>query len=347
MIAVKHTAPRTAEVVEFEDPVAEPGSVVVDMRAGGICGSDLHVYRREPWDFTPVLGHEPCGVVSEVGEGVRHLRVGDRVSVYHYEACNLCRNCRRGELHWCPQFRAPGWHFPGSCGSRVAIKAVNALPLDDGLSFEDGALVACGAGTTWSALSKVRPNAEDKAVVFGLGPVGLCGVAMLAAMGVEVLAVGRRAARLELARTFGASEVIDIDLLGDQSRGETAETSAVVDSIRKRWPDGATLAYETSGQPSAQRQMIDALGRFGRAVVVGIGNREPAINLASITGRQIALYGSHVLNFADYEPLVAFLIEKDLKLDRMVTHRVPYAQGDEAFRIADTGDCGKVVLVND
>lgn len=337
MKAVEHIGPREVRVVERAELEPGPGEVRVAMRVGGLCGSDLHRYRKAPSDrMHNVLGHEPCGVVDRLGAGVTRPAIGDRVSVYHYAGCGYCEWCRRGEIHWCEDKRVPGWHTCGSCGTQVVIKAEMALPLPEGMSFEQGAIVACGGSTTWGALTKVRPTTEDAAVVWGLGPIGLSGVAMLKAFGSRVVAVGRRRSRLELARDFGADEVIDID-----------RTPEAGETIRRMLPRGASLAYETSGTAQAQRQMIDTLGPFGRAVCVGLGSNEPAINLGRITGKQMTLYGSHVMNLGEYDAMLRFLQYHDLHLDRMITHALPYDRGAEAFEVADRGDCGKVVLVAD
>jgi len=306
------------------------------MRVAGICGSDLHVYRREPRknpEHTHVPGHEPCGVVESVGEGVTNVRPGDRVTVYHYQSCGLCGRCREGNWMWCSQIRAYGWHVQGSCADKIVADARNCLPLPKELSYADGAFIACGAGTTWSALRKVRPTAEDVAVVFGLGPIGLVGVAMLEAFGTPVIAVGRRAGRLAVAEQLGADLIIDIDQDEDP-----------VATVQRHFPQGVPLAYETSGSPVAQQQMIRCLSRGGRAACVGIGNREPAINLGGITGKQLTLHGSFVMNAGEYDALSTFMVRKNLNMDRLVTHRFGIEQAQEAFEMADTGDCAKVVL---
>ncbi|MGJ3241724.1 MAG: zinc-dependent alcohol dehydrogenase [Opitutales bacterium] len=339
MLAVKHVAPRKAEVIEMEDPEVTPGHVVVRMKAGGICGSDLHIYRREPWQFSKVLGHEPCGVVESVGEGVTHLNAGDRVTVYHYESCGHCQPCRQGYKFWCdvPEAKkAPGWHITGSCAEKVLIKAENALKLPDDLTFDDGALIACGAGTAYSALRKLHPNAEDSVTIIGLGPIGLCLVRMFKAHGCRVFAVGRRQARLDLAEAFGADTLIDIDREDDPSG-----------VVKQTLPGGTNLAVETSGKPEGQRQMLASLSRGARCATIGIGTREPAVNLGRITGSEITIYGSYVLNFGLYEDLCRFMINSELKLDRVVTHRIPYSEGTEAFALADQGDAAKVVLTSE
>lgn len=335
MKAVLHVGPRHLEIIELPDPVAGAGQAVVAMRAAGICGSDLHRYRSKPYNppLSNIPGHEPCGVVESVGEGVTHLRAGQRVTVYHYEGCGHCAPCHGGDWMWCGERRATGWHIEGSCADKLLISARNCLPLPDELSFEEGALIACGAGTTWSSLRKLRPESGETALVFGLGPIGLIGVAMLRAFGARVVAVGRRASRLRLAQEMGAESVIDID----------SETD-VPAAIRRVFPDGARLAFETSAAPAAQQQMIKSLGHYGRAVVVGIGNREPAFNLGALTANQLTVSGSYVMNIGEYQNLTRFLLDNPLHLGRIVTHRFSIEDAAAAFETADCGDAAKVLF---
>ena len=338
MRAVKQTGPRTVEVVTLPDPEPGPGQVVVAMRAAGLCGSDLHVYRKGPHPppYSDIPGHEPCGVVETVGAGVTHLAPGDRVTVYHYESCGRCRVCRQGNWMWCVEKQATGWHLPGSCADKLLIAARNCLPLPASLSFTEGALIACGAGTAWSALNKIRPETGDTVVVFGLGPIGLVGIALLRARGVRVVAVGRRAARLRLATEMGAETVLD------------AATENISEALHRLFPGGEeagpNLAFETSSAPEAEQQMVDILCQGGRAVVVGIGNQAPAINTESLTGKQLSVHGSYVMNAGEYESLARFMAEQPLNLERIVTHRFRIEDAAEAFRTADTGDCGKVIF---
>lgn len=321
------------EVQEMPDPAPGPDQAVVDLRVGGICGSDLHVVRGEPREgMSRVPGHEPAGVVSAVGENVDHIEVGRRVSVYHYVSCGHCQRCRQGNWMWCAERGGLGSHVAGSCADKVLVNARNCLPLPDELSFIDGALIACGAGTSWSSMRKLDPGVEDTAVVFGLGPVGLIGVAMLRAFGARVVGVGRRAGRVRLAGELGAERVIDID-----------EDVEVVEAIREQFDGGVSVAYETSGAAVAQQQMVRCMRRFGRAVCVGLGSSEPAVNFGRLAGRQLTLMGSFVMNIGQYEDLADFMV-RHLDLGRIVTHRYPIEEAQEAFEMADAGDCAKVVL---
>jgi D-arabinose 1-dehydrogenase-like Zn-dependent alcohol dehydrogenase len=333
MRGVKHVGPKEVAAVDVPDPGPGPGQAVVDMRISGVCGSDLHMVRREPRGEGVVKGHEACGRVAAVGAGVEHLQVGQRVTVYHYQSCGRCQDCREGNWMWCSEIRALGWHVNGSHADKVLVDARNCLPLPDELTFEDGAMIACGAGTTWSALRKIRPCGEDVVEVVGLGPLGLVGVAFLKAFGAEVIAVGRRAARVRLAGELGADVVIDID-----------RTDTPAQAIRERYPRGVDKAYETSGSAEGQRQMCRALRRGGSAVCVGLGSREAAFNLGRIAGSQLSLHGSFVMNAGEYEHLTRFMVRHGIELKKLVTHRYGIEQAQEAYEMARSGDCAKVVF---
>ncbi len=338
MKALSHIDERRIEIIEVPDPEPEYGRVVVSLRTSGICGSDLHLYRRKPdlQRLSPAIrGHEPAGIVSSVGEGVDHLKEGDRVAVYHYESCGHCRECRQGNWMWCRvrKNRVMGFDRPGSMAEKMLVDARNCFLLPDELSFADGSFIACGAGTTWSALKKVEPQSTDVAVVFGCGPIGLIGIRYLHAMGTRVIAVGRRARRLETARQMGAETVIDIDTTED-----------VLSEIMSKYPNGVSLAYETSGATTAQQWMIGVLGRLGRAAVVGLGAKTPAINTTQIYGKQLTLRGSFVMNAGEYDNLRDFLVMNDIHLDALVSHRFPLDKAQQALELADKGDCTKVML---
>ena len=334
MRGVVHSGPNQVVVIDRPDPTPGPGEAVVDMRISGICASDLHQVRREPRGERRVIrGHEPCGIVSSVGEGVAHVAPGDRVTLYHYQSCGLCQDCREGNWMWCDAKRAFGWHVDGGHADKVLTDARNCMKLPEGLTFEDGAFIACGAGTTWSALHKVRPSAEDVVQVVGLGPLGLVGVAFCKAFGATVVAIGRRAARLQAAYDLGADMVIDIDDCAEPAK-----------ALKEAFPRGADKAYETSGSAEGQRQMLAALRRGGSAVCVGLGSREAAINLGRIAGPQWTLHGSFVMNAAEYEPLTRFMVRHGIHLAPLVTHRFGIEQAQEAYDMAREGDCAKVVF---
>jgi propanol-preferring alcohol dehydrogenase len=343
MNGVVFTGDRTLEVRAFPIPSPGPGEVLVRMTRAAICGSDLHVYRRpksfyedkEPW----IPGHEPTGVVAEIGAFCNRVRVGDRVTIYHYMGCGHCPQCLSGYIQFCPERRPLGQ--PSTVGpdaDYIVVDERNCLLLPDELNDEDGAMIACIAGTCFTAARKMQPNGEDTVVVFGQGPVGLVGLLMIKAMGARVIGVDPVEERLALAKELGADEVInpdDVDL---------------VEAIRDlTGGEGADAALETSGRPAAHRGVIDVLRRNGRGVFVGFGSREPSVNLTSIIGKQLTLMGSFVMPIHFYQDLVDFMIDHDLSaaFQRMITHRYPLTEAAEAFRVADEARSGKVMFVWD
>ena len=343
MKGVAYRSDREVEVIDYPVPEPGPGQVLIRMKRSAICGSDLHRYRtatalvegKEPW----VPGHEPSGVVEELGDGCGRVRVGDRVSIFHWLGCGHCRHCLSGLVQWCAERQALG--HPAAWGPDadfVAVNERNCLPLPDDLSFEDGAMIACVAATGYSSMRKLKPNGEDTVAVFGQGPVGLTGMIMARALGARVIGVDVEDARLALSQSLGADAVVNpskedlVTAIGDLTRSE-----------------GADAAYETSGSSAGHQGVIDVLRRGGRAVFVGFGATGPTVNLTSIIGKQLTLMGSHVMPMHLYWDLVDFVRAHDLsaKFQQMITHRFPIAEAAEAFRVADSGKAGKVMLVWD
>lgn len=341
MRGVAYRADRTVKVIEYPIPEPSYGEVLLQIKAAAICGSDLHRYRKAgelvagkaPW----VPGHEPAGVVVALGEGCQRLQIGDRVCVFHWLGCGHCRHCLAGMMQWCEHRQAIG--HPAAFGSDadyMVIPERNCLPLPDVLTFEDGALIACIAGTCFAALRKLRVNGEDTITIFGQGPVGLMGAIMAQAMGARVIGLDITEERLELARSLGIEETVNPAL------------SSLPDAVLKlSGGEGVDAALETSGNGAAHQGVIDVLRRGGRAVFVGFGATGPTVNLCAIIGKQLTLMGSHVMPISYYWDLVAFILAHDLqpKFKRLVTHRFPITEAVEAFRVADSGTAGKVMFV--
>jgi len=331
---------RTVTVRDWPMPVPGPGQVLVQLKRAAICGSDLHTYRqpstffadKPPW----IPGHEGAGIVAELGSCCRHVKVGDRVTLYHYLGCGRCRYCLSGYLQFCPERRGLGQpNAPGPDADYIVVDERNCLLLPDTLSFEDGAFIACIAGTCYSALNKLRPNGQETLVILGQGPVGLTGTLMAHALGARVIGVDLAPERLTLSRELGADVVIDAT--------QEDVVTAVMELTGGR---GADCVFETSGSVAAHRETIDLLRPNGRAVFVGFGSRDPSVNLTRIIGKQLTLMGSFVMPMGQYHDLVAFILRHNLSegFGRMITHRFRITEAEEAFRVADSSRAGKVIF---
>lgn len=328
---------RQVTVGDFPDPKPGPGEVVVRMRVAAVCGSDLHGYRARPearGELAKVIpGHEPSGDVVEIGPEVHNVRVGDRVSLYHYMGCGRCKHCLAGNINWCSERKGLGWHVHGPDADYQLINEINCLKLPPELNYIDGAFIACQAGTAFNAMRKLGPSGRDTLAIFGLGPVGLCGLMFARAMGARVIGVDVTDERLELASKFGADEVI---------QGAKEDVVARLKELTDG--EGPNLAFETAGVAVTHQNTVESLCRGGKGVFVGYGAQGNTVNLTGIVGNQLTLMGSSVSPIDMYWELASFLVRHKIPLSAMVTHRFGIEEAPEAFRLADTARTGKVIF---
>src|SRR6202795_3163646 len=223
MRGVVFNGERELELIQFPDPTPDAHDVVIEMKASGMCGSDLHQYRRPkgqgqasgiPMRDGPVIaGHEPCGVVVAVGNAVdaREAQIGQRVMVHHYQGCTQCNHCRSGWQQLCQEVpvKVYGNNAHGGHAQYLQVPANTLVALPDELSFSAGAAIACGSGTAYSALRRMKLSGNDTIAIFGQGPVGLAATQLAAAMGARVIAVDISEERLERAKEFGAAETVN------------------------------------------------------------------------------------------------------------------------------------------
>lgn len=349
MRAIQFHGERRISWVDAPEPRPGPGEVLIEIRAAGICGSDLgFLYRpsadqveAEPYQYDnwkPSLagvipGHEPAGEIVEVGAGVHHLVVGDRVACYHISGCNECRACRAGWMLHCKEYRAYGWQRNGAFAERMTADAKTCVKLPKGVSFAAGAYCACGAGTAYQATKRGAPTGGETVAVFGLGGVGLAGVILARAAGARVIGVDPLAMRRDLASELGAAATIN----------PTAE-DAVEAIFALTNGEGADLTIDYSGSSPGRLAALDAARIWGRAVFVGERHQTTIDPSPQLLHKQLTLHGSWVCSWPVMDELVHLLDRQSISLDAAITHQLPFAEIEEAFAIADQGACGKVVV---
>ncbi|MCE2440182.1 MAG: alcohol dehydrogenase catalytic domain-containing protein [Candidatus Latescibacteria bacterium] len=337
MRGVVYLGESEVEVREFERPEPGPGQVVVEMRAAGLCGSDLHKYHSSrEWARERkgmISGHEPAGIVAEAGKGVANVSEGDRVSVYHTVGCGHCAVCLSGTPVFCSDQGAFGRTRDGSHADYMVTDARYCMPLPDNVSFTVGTQLACTAGTAFSAVNKVSKRHGDPLVVFGLGPVGLTTLLMGEAMGYRTLGVDVSPFRTDLADRIGVGVVINAD--------ENDPVQAVRDLTGGR---GAAGVVECSGSAIARTQAAAVAGLHGTVVYVGAGAPSLEIDFVDILRKELTLRGNSVYSMGAYFDAVAFIQTHRVPLDEIVTHRFRLEHAREAFAIFDRGETGKVVF---
>jgi threonine dehydrogenase-like Zn-dependent dehydrogenase len=336
------------DFIDVPDPTPEAGEVVLQMKASGICGSDLKMYRgprgvgmglRGSSASEPVIaGHEPCGVVVAIGSGVsaNDAKIGDRVMVHHYWGCSSCNHCRSGWSQLCDR-QVPAVYGSSAHGGHapyLKVPARTLVPLPDELSFEAGAAISCGTGTSYAALKRMNLAGDDTIAIFGQGPVGLAATQLAAAMGARVLALDISPERLDRAKAFGADAVIN--------PAETDPVAAILDLTGGR---GADSALEAAGSPTARIQAIRCVRIWGVACMVGAGGDVTIDVGRDMMQRQLTVIGSWTFSSIGQAECARFAAQRSVRVDDIFTDRWSLDQADAAYKAVDQQVSGKGVFL--
>ena len=339
--------PGNSTVDYREQPVPTPahGQVLVKMKASSICGSDIRAIYRQHLGVgdeayrNVIAGHEPCGQIVEIGPGAKRFKTGDRVVLYHISGCGVCEDCKAGYMISChgSQRAAYGWQRDGGHAEYLLAEENTCVALPDNLSYEDGALVACGFGTAWEALTRMGVNGRDQLLITGLGPVGLAAAMLGRALGARhVIGVDTSQSRIELARELG--------LVDTAWQSDSSTLGKILDFTRGK---GCEISIDCSGAAPARKLALEGTRQWGRCAFVGEGSDVRFDVSPTLIHKQITLYGSWVTSLGHMEDLVERLSRWDLHPDKTVTHRFKLDQAAQAYQVADQGRSGKVVIVFD
>ncbi len=340
MKGVVFTGDRNIELRDLPEPEPGSGEVLLKMMASGLCGSDLGRYRTAAAEMQPpfhVAGHEPCGIVAEVGPDVTSVAVGDRVMMHHYTGCNRCSMCRIGYTQMClVHHEVYGTTADGGHQDFLLCPASTCVAMPDEMPFDQAAAVACGTGTAFHAVKRLGVSGVDTVAVFGQGPVGASATMFAKAMGARVIAVDVIPERLALSGALGADIVVD-------ASSDDAETV-----IREHTNgEGADAALDATGIPEVRINAVDSARYWGRVCFVGEGNMTTFDVSAQIIHKQLAIYGSWTFSLAGLAEAANFVVERGVPLEKLISHRYSLSQADEAYKLFDTGRTGKSVFVWD
>ena len=334
----------TVEIREFPVPTPGHGQVLVQMKASSICGSDIRaIYRahlgKGPEGYQPgtIAGHEPCGQIVEVGPGCKEFKVGDRVILYHISGCGCCDDCKAGYMISCHNDAraAYGWQRNGGHAPYLLAEENTCVHLPDELTYLDGALVACGFGTAWEALTRMKLNGQDRLLITGVGPVGLAAAMLGRALGArEIIGVDTSADRLALAKKLG---LIDHEVVSNDQ--------ALDKILAATQGKGCEVSIDCSGAGPARVLALKGTRQWGRVGFVGEGSDVKFDVSPWLIHPQITIYGSWVTSLAHMAELTERLARWKIHPDVTVTHRFPLEKAAEAYRVADEGQAGKVAIV--
>jgi L-iditol 2-dehydrogenase len=335
MKALTLVAPRRVELNEMPDP-PEPkaGEILVRLRSVGICGSDMHYYSEggcagTDARYPSVLGHEPSGEVAAVGPGIEHLKPGARIAIEPAMRCGHCDACLSGHLNLCENcVFLGGVQAPGLMREYAVIPARNAIPIPDGMSFTHAAVVEPLAVLLHTIdLAKLRVG--ETVAIMGAGPIGCLGAAVSKLAGASrVIVADRIPHRLELARRFGADEVVDIT--------KESMRDAVLDLTHGK---GVHVVLDAAGKQESINTALHCLRFAGRLIIIGIpSQQEVGTDWWEAGHKEIVITTQKRSNGQDHDAID--LLQRGLvPADLLVTHRFPMATGGKAFEtVAEYAD---------
>ena len=328
------------ELRDVPEPQVKAGEVKIEIAACGICGTDVHVKHDEFPYWPPVtLGHEFSGTVIEVGPNCRSAKVGERVVAEpHNLSCGVCYLCRTGNTHICASKRSPGWGVDGGMAKYICYpeKLLHRMP--EGMTFDQGALVEPTANAVTDVIERARITAGDFAVVIGPGPIGLLAAMVARAAGArEVVVIGTpadAALRLKKAKELGFTTV---------NLGEANPVDVVMGMTGGI---GADLVIECSGSPRAIPGTIDLVRKLGKICVIGLtGNRPVEVPWDKFSFKVVEVIFNLSTSYTSWDRTIALIHKGLVPAEKIITHRLPLAQWEEAFAAVEDLSGLKALLI--
>lgn len=323
-------------------PSPGPGEVLVAVEAGGICGTDLHIYGWDAWAASRIrppriIGHEFCGTVAAAGSEVSGVAVGDFIAGESHIACEACRSCRRGERHICERLAVLGVDLDGAFADYVVMPARNAWRLSrseiarpvaavmDPLGNAVHAALAAGDGGSLSGRT---------VLVVGCGPIGLMAIGVSRLAGASFVAASD-----PLPERRALAERMRADLVLDAASDLPARIREATGG------EGVDVVLEMSGHPAGVRQGLQSLRHGGWMSQLGLPSRPVEIDLPNdLIYPMVRLQGIYGRRIWQTWEQVTALLRRGLDVTPVITHVLALEEFDDAFALLRTGTAGKVIL---
>ncbi len=327
------------ELIEHPVPTPKQGEVLVKTASTSICGTDLHIWKWDEWSRSEVplgtiTGHETCGTIVAVGEGVDDYKVGDQIAVECHLACWNCPRCAEGNAHICENGSIFGVHSNGAFAPYFTVPANNARKSPDGLS-EGHASIQDPLGNAIHTLTG-GPVKDATVAIHGLGPIGLFAVNAAKAMGAsKVIAIDwANHYRMDIARSLGA------DLVLGEGDDIVAEILAATDGR------GVDNSCEFSGSEAALSNAVKSTRMGGYLNVLSVyGKALTPVPMNEIVFRYLHLKGINGRKmWSTWDTMHDLLSSGAIDVDAVVTHRLGINDFQEGIELTRSGLCGKVIL---
>jgi threonine 3-dehydrogenase len=318
-------------------PEYGPNDVLIKVKKAAICGTDLQIYSWNEWaqKTIPVpmaVGHECMGVVEAIGSEVSGIAVGDRVSVEGHITCGHCRNCRAGRRHLCRNTLGLGVNRPGAFAEYLSMPASNVFKLSSYINDDMGAILDPLGNAVHTTLS--FDLVGEDVLITGAGPIGLMAIRIALRVGARnVVITDVDPYRLALAEKMGATRAVHIE---KESLKDVMTELKIV--------EGFDVGLEMSGKIQALQQMLVTMNHGGRIALLGIIPGEQAIDWSQVIFKSLFIKGIYGREMFETWYKMSSLLRDGLDVSPIITHQFAMEDFDEAFKVLQSGQAGKVIL---
>ena len=322
---------------DVPEPTAGPNDVLIRVDRTGICGTDLHIYKWDAWaqktiPVPMVVGHEFVGEVVEVGANVPDFKPGDVVSGEGHITCGHCRHCLAGQRHLCSKTQGVGVNRPGAFAEYLSLPATNVWKHHPGIDRDVAAIFDPFGNAVHTALS--FPVLGEDVLITGAGPIGIMAVAIVRRAGARFIVITDvNPHRLELAKKMGATLALDV------------RTQNLRDAQKQLgMQEGFDVGLEMSGNPTAFRDMLANMAHGGRIAMLGIPEKEVAIDWNVVVFNMLTIKGIYGREMYETWYKMSVLIQTGLDITPVITHRLAASDFETGFAAMKAGLSGKVIL---
>lgn len=318
-------------------PSCNTNDVLIRVKKTAICGTDLHIYNWDEWAQRTIhppltIGHEFVGEIVDMGPGVKGYSIGDRVTGEGHLTCGTCRNCRAGKRHLCHRTVGIGIHRDGAFAEFLVLPEFNIWPVHHEIPSEVAAVFDPFGNATHSVLS-FEMVGED-VLITGAGAVGLMAVPICRFVGARhVVITDTNDYRLKLAKRMGASRAINVTRTSVQKAVQDLQMS-----------NGFDIGLEMSGNPEAFNDMLGNMYHGGRIALLGILPKSTQINWDDVIFRGLWIKGIYGRELFETWYKMAQMLRGGLDISKVLTHRFHVDDFQKAFKVMQSGRCGKVIL---
>jgi len=322
-----------------ETAVPEIGNndVLVKIKRTAICGTDMHIYEWNDWaertiPVPMVVGHEFVGTVEAVGCNVEHIKVGALVSGEGHLVCGACRNCLAGREHYCPNTKGIGVNRAGAFAEYLSIPASNVWVCDPTLDERIYSFFDPFGNAIHTALS-FGVIGED-VLITGGGPIGIMAAAIARHSGARhVVLTELNPYRIELARKMGIKNAVN---------PKEVNLKQLQKDLGMK--EGFDVGLETSGSSHAFNDMINNMVSGGKIALLGLQGQDTKINWDRVIFGSLTIKGIYGREMYDSWYKMTALLQSGLDLTPLITHEFDVADYEEAFKVMESTNCGKVIL---